>query len=76
MNTARFAMADSTRDNVAAVMVYADTKSDAKEAIQVAKAWIRASGRPCKVVFFYERWGSEWSSLGRSYVARIAYRVN
>lgn len=75
MNTARYSMASSKQDNVAAVMIHADSKRDAQEAIKVAKAWIRSSGRPCKLVYFNEIHGSEYSNLGVRFTARIAYRV-
>ncbi len=60
---------------VEAVVIRSDNKRDAKEAIQVAKAWLRSAGRAFKVVYFYEHIGTQWSNLGRSYSARIAYRT-
>lgn len=41
----------------------------------MAKAWLRSAGRAFKVVYFYEHIGTQWSNLGRSYSARIAYRT-
>jgi hypothetical protein len=73
---ASFRMVNSDKPNMAAVMVYAERKADAQQAIKVAKAWIRSSGRGCKTVYFHEIIGTEWSSLGRRYVARIAYVVD
>jgi hypothetical protein len=57
------------------VMVSAETKQDAQSAIKLAKTWIWANGLRCKVVFFHEIIGTEWSNLGRSYRARIAYKA-
>lgn len=55
-------------------MIAAETKRDAQTAIGLAKTWIKANGGRCKLVFFHENIGSQWSSMGRSYRARIAYK--
>lgn len=75
MNSAHYSMASSEQANVAAIVVSAEDKKAAQEGIAVAKAWLKAAGKPCKLVFFHEIHGSEWSNLGVSYRARIAYRV-
>ncbi len=57
------------------VMISAETKRDAQAAIKLAKSWIRSNGLRCKLVFFHEIIGTQWSSMGRSYRARIAYKA-
>lgn len=75
MSRARFSKASTKSEGVEVVMIHADSKRDAKGAIQFAKMWVRAIGGQCKTVYFHEIIGSEWSSMGRRYVARIAYKV-
>lgn len=56
------------------VLIFAETKRDAQAAIVLAKTWLRANGHRFKLVFFHEVFGSQYSTLGRSYRARIAFR--
>ena len=75
MNTTRYAMVSSDKANMAAIVVSSDDKRAAQDGIKVAKAWLKSAGKPCKLVFFHEIIGTEWSNLGRTYRARIAYRA-
>lgn len=72
--TARMSKATSKVEGHEIVMIHADRKGDAQEAIKVAKAWLRETGARFKLVYFHCVIGSEWSSMGRRYVARIAYK--
>ena len=71
---ANFSMA-AAENGLTAVMVRADDKRDAQEAIKVAKAWIWHAGMRLKLVYFHEIIGTQWSSLGRSYSARIVFKA-
>ncbi len=73
--TARLSAASPTAAGHQVVMIHADRKADAQDAIKVAKAWLRATGARFKLVYFHENIGTQWSNLGRSYSARIAYAV-
>ena len=65
----------STAAGIPVVMIHSDSKSAAQQALRLAKTWIWAEGGKLKVVYFNEIVGTEWSSLGRRYVARVAYRM-
>jgi hypothetical protein len=73
MKTARFSLTDSTTKGLTAVIINADSKSDAQEAIKVARAWMKAAGRKSKLVFFHET-TSEYSNLVKYYRARIVFQ--
>lgn len=75
MGMARMSEATSETAGLKIVMVHSDSKSAAQDGIKVARAWLKANGQPSKLVYFYESRGTQWSNLGRSYVARIAYRT-
>lgn len=73
MNSARLSSTSSGTPNAKAVMIHADSKSAAKEAILLAKAWIKANGGQSKVVYFIST-PSEYSNLVMKYRARIVYK--
>jgi hypothetical protein len=63
------------REGLEAVMIRAESKQDAQAAIKLAKSWIWENGLRCKLVFFHEIIGTQWSNLGRSYSARIVFKA-
>ncbi len=73
--TASFSVGTAQADGMQIVMIHAETKRDAQAAIKLAKSWIWSNGLRLKLVFFHENIGTRWSNLGRSYVARIAYKA-
>lgn len=75
MTTARYTMTGSENAGVAAVEIHADSKKDAQEAIQVARAWIKSAGLPSKLVSFTEN-TSQYSNLVKYYRARVAFKVS
>lgn len=73
--TASFSVGTTQTDGMQVVMIRAEKKSDAQAAIKLAKSWIWSNGLRLKLVYFHENIGTQWSSIGRSYSARIAYKA-
>ncbi len=72
--TARFSETTSTVEGTQAVVICADTKRAAQDAIKLAQAWVKANGGRSKVTSFisFPRWSS---NLDLVFKARVAYRV-
>ncbi len=72
--TARFSETGSKVEGTKAVIIKADYKRDAQEAIKLAQAWVKANGGISKLTSFVS--APRWSSnLDLVFTARIAYRV-
>jgi hypothetical protein len=74
MNSTRFHEAASKNPGVAAIEIFSENKADAQRAIKLAKAWLRANGRPCKLVSFTSA-PRGLSNLDIVFRARIAYQT-